>query len=207
MKAATLSDARQELVRGRVLEGVAAVLGRGIDLTYANVAAAAAVPERTLYRHFPTREALLNAVFHWANERIGFRGELPRDEAALAALVRRVFPGFDALAPVIRELLIAPEGRLARLASKAQRQQASLELVRREVDGLDRASARRLAALLQLLTAAATWQTLRDYWDMTGEEAAESAALAIELLLAGARAKAKRQPTGHKARSRRKDAL
>jgi hypothetical protein len=41
-----------------------------------------------------------------------------------------------------------------------------------------------------LLTAAATWQTLHDYWDMDGEEAGETAALAIELLLAGARARA-----------------
>ena len=189
-----------------MLEGVAAVLSRGDDLTYANVAAAAAVPERTLYRHFPTREALLTAVFHWANERIGFRGELPANEAELSALVRRVFPGFDTLAPVIRELLIAPEGRLARLASKPERQRASIDLVRREVQGLDRTAARQVAAVLQLLTAASTWQTLRDYWDMSGAEAAETAALAIELLLAGARAKGRRKPTGKKAPPRRKDA-
>ena len=50
-------------------------------------------------------------------------------------------------------------------------------------------SARRLAALLQLLTTASTWQTLRDYWDMDGSEAAEAAALAVELLLEGARAR------------------
>ena len=47
-----------------------------------------------------------------------------------------------------------------------------------------------MAAALQLLTSAAAWQTLHDYWDMDGEEAGETAALAIELLLAGARARA-----------------
>jgi AcrR family transcriptional regulator len=198
MKAGSLSDARQELVRGRVLEGVAEVLARGDALTYANVALAAGVPERTLYRHFPTREALLSAVFAWANERIGFRGQLPLDAEQLVALVRRVFPGFDTLAPVIRELLIAPEGRLARLAGKAERQQASLELTRREVAALDRTTARRIAAVLQLLTAAGTWQTLRDYWDMSGEEAAESSALAIELMLEGARARSKRSKAAKK---------
>ena len=43
---------------------------------------------------------------------------------------------------------------------------------------------------MQLLTTAATWNTLRDYWDMDGAEAAETAALAVELLLDGARARA-----------------
>jgi hypothetical protein len=65
--------------------------------------------------------------------------------------------------------------------------------VAHEAPGLDRGDARRLAACLQLLSAAATWQTLRDYWDMDGAEAAESAALAIRLLLAGARQR-KRRP-------------
>jgi uncharacterized protein YigA (DUF484 family) len=106
---------------------------------------------------------------------------------------------------LIRELLIAPEGRLARLASKAERQQASLQLVRREASGLERADARRIAAVLQLLTAASTWQTLRDYWDMSGEEAAETSAFAIELLLdsARARARSKRKQSAKKARSNR----
>jgi AcrR family transcriptional regulator len=188
--ASLLSEARAELVRQRILEGVAAVLGRGEAWTFANVAKAAAVPERTLYRYFATREALLRAIFDWANARIGFHGQLPTDAAGLASLVRRAFPGFDGLAPVIRELLIAPEGRLARLGNKLARQRAALEAARHEAPGLDAVSTRRVAAVLQLLTSAATWQALREYWDMDGTEAAETSALAAELLLRGARLRA-----------------
>jgi AcrR family transcriptional regulator len=146
------------------------------------------VPERTVYRHFPTRQDLLTAVFHWANRRIGFDGVLPRDGADAVALVRQVFPGFDELAPIIRELLMAPEGLLARLSDIAQRREAALAVVGHEAPGLDPTSARRVAAVVQLLTTAAAWQTLRDYWGMDGTEAAETAATAIELLLDGARA-------------------
>jgi len=174
MEAVTLSDERAELVRRRVLDGVLEVLQSGEALTYSAVAQAAGVAERTLYRHFPTREALLAAVFEWANERIGFRGVFPADEAELTSLARRAFPGFDALAPVIEELLLTPEGRRARLASKPERQRAALALVRHEAPGLDRSSERHIAAVLQLLTSAATWQSLRDYWDMDGEQAAET---------------------------------
>ena len=188
----SLQEERAAVVRERVLEGVAAVLVAGEDLTFSKVAKAAQVPERTVYRHFPTREVLLSAVFDWANRRIGFDGEPPADRNDVIALVRRVFPGFDEIAPVIRELLIAPEGLLARLSSKNDRQQAALTVVRDEAPGLDPASTRQVAAAVQLLTAAATWQTLRDYWDMDGNEAAETAALALDLLLDGARTRAER---------------
>lgn len=187
----SLREARAGMVRERVLEGVAAVLAAGDDLTFAKVAKAAGVPERTVYRHFPTRETLLAAVFDWANRRIGFAGEPPADRPAVTALVERAFPGFDDIAPVIRELLVAPEGLLARLSSKAERQAAAVALVDAEAPGLDAADARRVAAAVQLLTTAATWQALRHYWDMDGDDAARTATLAIDLILDAARARAR----------------
>ena len=190
MSPTTAREARTAAVREQVLEGVAALLDAGEDLTFAKVARTAAVPERTVYRYFPTRQALLTAVFEWANRRIGFSGELPADRDAAVALVRRVFPGFDTIAPVIRELLVAPEGLLARLSDIARRQRVAVALVRAEAPGLDRAGTRRVAAAVQLLQTAAAWQTLRDYWDMDGTEAGETSALAIELLLEGARRRA-----------------
>lgn len=207
MVAASLSDERAELVRRRVLEGVAEVLGQGEALTFAAVARAAGVPERTIYRHFPTREALLAAVFVWVNQRLGLDGERPSDAAGLARQVRQMFSGLDSMAPVARELLTTPEGQLARLAANPARQRATLAIVQNEAPGLERASARRLAAVLQLLTAASTWQALRDYWDMDGAEAAEASVLAAELLLAGARARAAasggRRQRGNKTKARK----
>jgi AcrR family transcriptional regulator len=204
MEAVTLSDARAALVKSRVLEGVRSVLERGDPLTFASVAEAAGVPERTLYRHFPTREALLSALFDWANQQIGFEGERASDASGFARQVRRAFPGFDAIAPVIRELLNAPEGRQARAAHNRQRQRAALTLVEREAVGLDATSARRVAAVLQLLTSASTWQALRDHWDMDGAEAAEASVLAAELMLEAARARSK--PGGRPNSKRRRTA-
>jgi AcrR family transcriptional regulator len=192
MPSGSLQDARSAAVRERVLEGVSEVLAGGDDLTFARVARAAGVPERTLYRHFPTRAALLVAVFEWANRRVGFDGERPADRRGVTAAVRRTFPGFDEIAPVVRELLLAPEGRLARLSDNERRQQAALAVVDAEAPGLGLDERRRVAAVVQLLTAAATWQTLRDYWGMDGGEAGETAALALELVLDGAGARADR---------------
>jgi len=178
-------------VRERVLDGVFEVLTAGEELTFARVAKAAGVPERTIYRHFPSKEVLHAAIWSWANERMGFTGPFPSDAAGYMALVRTAHPGFERLAPVIRELLATKDGLAVRLTANEQRRQSAVAAVASEAPGLDTTDTRRVAAALQLLTAAATWQTLHDYWDMDGEEAGETAALAIELLLAGARA---RQP-------------
>jgi len=188
MSAVSLREARQAVVRDRVIDGVAALLAQGEDLTYAKVAMAAAVPERTVYRYFPTRQDLMAAVVAWVNERTGRSRGTTRDE--VVDLVRQLFPVFDEVAPVVREVLLAPEGLAARLDDNDGRRAAAQAVVEHEAAGLDQVTARRLAAVVQLLTSAAAWQSLRDYWDMDGAEAAETVAVAVTMLLAGARAEA-----------------
>jgi AcrR family transcriptional regulator len=196
MPSVSLREARAAVVRDRVLAGVADVLAAGDDLTFARVAEAADVPERTVYRHFPTRQALLGAVVDWVNDRIGQDVQRPRTSDEAGELVRRAFPVFDEVAPVVRELLAATEGLPARLADNEQRRRAALDLVRHDLAGVDSTTARRLAAVVQLLTSAAAWQTMRDYWDFDGAEAAEASALAIVLLLSGAKRSAR--PAGRR---------
>jgi AcrR family transcriptional regulator len=191
---ATLQQAKADVVRIRVVEAVASLLEAGRPLTFKDVAQEAGVPERTVYRHFPTRTALLGAVFEWTNERIGYDGPRPTTEAGVVALVRQAFRSFDAQAPVVRQMLIEPDGRRARLADVADRRRSAFELVRNEAPGLDRATHERVAAAIQVLTVAATWQSLQEYWDLDGSDAAETSALAIELLLEGARTRARQTP-------------
>lgn len=188
MKDSLAQAARARAVQDRILAGVAELLRRGDDLTFAKVALASGVPERTVYRHFPNRQALLTGAFQWANRRIGYGGgERPTTVDGLADLVRRAFPVFDDLAPVVHELLASPDGREARLADAPQRRDAALALVAAEAPDLDVATARRVAAVVQVLTSAATWQALHEHWDMDGPQAAEAAVLAVRLLLDGAR--------------------
>jgi AcrR family transcriptional regulator len=185
----TLSDERAQLVRKRILAGVVSRLRAGKGWTFATVAEAAGVPERTVYRYFPSREDLLHALFESVNAQMGLAQPLPREAGELTHLVRRAFGTFDEMSPVVHELLVSPEGKRARLRNKAARQRAALELVRASAPKLEASATRRLAAVFQLLSSASAWQTLRDFWDLSGEEAAEAVALAIELLVAGAQAR------------------
>ena len=165
-------DAQAELVRSRVLEGVAQLLSEGEELTFARVATAAGVSERTVYRHFANRDALMAAVYSWANDRIGFAGTPPTTAADMTAMVRQVFPGFDAVAPVVDELLTSAEGRRARLADLDARRRAATAVVADAAPTLDATTQRQVAAVVQVLGSAAVWQALRDFWDMDGAEAA-----------------------------------
>jgi AcrR family transcriptional regulator len=183
MSPASVTDAHAELVRSRVLDGVAQLLHDGEELTFARVATAAGVSERTVYRHFPNRDALMAAVFAWANERIGFTGTPPATAAEMTAMVRQVFPGFDTVAPVVDELLTSVEGRRARLADLAARRRAAVAVVADASPTLDATAQRQVAAVVQVLGTAAVWQALRDFWDMDGAEAGDAVAAAIDLLL------------------------
>jgi AcrR family transcriptional regulator len=179
----SVRDAQSEVVRDRVLEAVCELLGAGEDITFTRVAAAAEVPERTLYRHFPNRQALISALFEHVNQRIGFNGDLPTSHAAMTAMVRRVFPGFDTIAPVIDELLSSPEGRHARLAGIDERRAAALHIVTTARPHLDPTRARQVAAIVQVLGTAAVWRALRDFWGLDGEHAATAVTTAIDALL------------------------
>lgn len=203
--AVSLSDERSQLVRQRILAGAVSTLRAGKGFTFATVAQAARVPERTVYRYFPSREDLLHALYEWANTHMGLGQALPTDTAELVRVVRRAFVCFDDLAPVVHELLAASEGKRARLRNKAARQRAALELARSAAPKLDAVCSRRLAAVYQLLGSASTWQGLRDFWDMNGEEAGETVALAIELLSSGARNYAAVRASSKRARSARKE--
>lgn len=183
MTSTSIRDARQDVIRERVLDGVAALLRDGEDVTFAAVARAAGVPERTVYRHFPSRQALMAAVYAWTNRQIGFAGSPPTTVEEMTAMVRRVFPGFDTVSPVIDELLASDDGRRARLAALDERRAAAHAVVAGARPDLDAERAGQVAAVVQVLGTAPVWQAFRDFWEWDGTTAADAVATVVELLL------------------------
>lgn len=183
MTVSPMRDARHDVVRERVLEGVADLLRDGQDVTFAAVARAAGVPERTVYRHIPNRQALMAEVYAWTNRRIGFSGTPPATADEMTAMVRQVFPGFDSVAAVIDELLASDDGRRARLAALDERRAAAEAAVAAARPDLDADHRRQVAAVVQVLGTAPVWQALRDFWEFDGATAAEAVATVIDMLL------------------------
>jgi AcrR family transcriptional regulator len=176
------------VTRERILEACVSVMKTGAELTYSNVAEAAGVQERTVYRHFPTRADLGTGLWNWITEHLTHFDFRARSEDELVAAMRNSFKGFDADALLIQAMLHSRQGLEVRLRQQTERQamfEASVEDAVPEAPPLIRT---RAAAALQVLYSAPAWELLRSFWGMDATEAADTIELAIRALLAGLRA-------------------
>ncbi len=132
----------------------------------------AKVTERTVYRHFLTREDLLKAVWPRMQARVGSSG-FPQTPDDLIATPLRLFPRFDEDEGLIRASISSETGREMRLSSNPQRQAAMLACVADALPELDDAAKRRRAAVAQLIDSAYAWSVLEGF---RGSEAQRPAA-------------------------------
>ncbi|QGM95370.1 TetR/AcrR family transcriptional regulator [Methylocystis rosea] len=183
-KLTSLRETHKDHTRTRILEAAIDEMREGkLDaLTIAKVAERAQVTERTVYRHFLTREDLLKAVWPRMQARVGSSG-FPQTADDLIATPLRLFPRFDEEEGLIRASISSEPGREMRLSSNPQRQAAMLACVADALPEMDDAAKRRRAAVAQLIDSAYAWSVLRDFWGLEGAEAGRAASEAIAVLL------------------------
>src|SRR5580700_10545912 len=123
-KAAYHSPLREEqaaATRARIIEACVSVMQAGGELTYAAVAAAAGVQERTVYRHFPTRSDLQTGLWEWILAHLTHVDFGARTTDDVVSAMRRSFAGFDAGAPLIQAMLHSPQGLEVRMGQQEKR--------------------------------------------------------------------------------------
>ena len=180
----SIRQAHKDLTRERILDAAIKTMERDKDtpLTIAAVAQRAGVTERTVYRHFATRDALVKAVWPRMQAEVQSLG-FPRRAEALIRTPLRLFPRFDEREALVRASVYSEAGREVRLSSNPERQASMLDCVEDALPQLSPATTRRRAAVVQLINSAYGWSVLKDFWDLDGEEAGQAAAEAIAVLL------------------------
>jgi AcrR family transcriptional regulator len=181
--------------RERIVMACVALMHQGADLTYASVAAEAAVQERTVYRHFPKKEDLEAALWDWIIQRLTHADLTARNEEQLVVAMRGSFAGFDADAPLIQAMLHSPQGLDVRRRQQPARRAMFQACIDSAVPGAPPQVRDRAAAVLQVLYSAASWDLLRSFWDMDAGEAGDTIELGIRSLLSGLRLHVRRQTT------------
>jgi AcrR family transcriptional regulator len=180
----TLRAKQAEDTRDLIIAAVGEELAAGgIDvLSVERVADRAGVSPRTVYRHFPTRESLLDSVGKWVVTRTR---ELPDPLTAeeLPVAIVASFESFDRHETMMRGFLATAGGRQFRAHMRRKRLSRINAALDVALAGVDPARARSTKAIIGHLCSAATWQALKDEAGLTGTEAGQAVASAIEVLL------------------------
>lgn len=185
MPSSTLRERQAELVRTAVLDAVVSELEtRPVDdIGMGDVAAAAGISLRTLYRYFPDRPSLLQAAGERLYETLGVPYEVvaPGDVSAsfldaAARLGRRP--------ALTRALVQTTAGRTARSATRGRRVAAIETALAPVTAGLDPAHAREAVAVITHLCSAVSWVAITDETPLEDAAAQRAVAWAIDALIA-----------------------
>ncbi|WP_207476680.1 TetR/AcrR family transcriptional regulator [Arenibaculum pallidiluteum] len=147
--------------------------------TAIEVARAAGVRERTLYRHFATRDDLLAAAWARVGERLW---EAPDAFTDIAAIPRKSFARMDAQEGLTLAALFSTHGRTARRDAMAVAKTALRYRLAEETAGLPSWRRQDAEAIIRVLSDAWTWMSLREE-GLPTPRAAEAASWAIAAIL------------------------
>ena len=187
MKSSQPTSIRQgykEQTRLRILDAAVELIEETGEapLTIAAVAERAGVTDRTVYRHFETRDALVRATWSHMQQRVASQG-FPRTADEMIQSPPRLFPRFDTARELVRASLYSPAGLDMRMSSNAERQEATLSSVIDAFPIADRSWLMRRAAIAQLINSAYAWEVMAQYWGLDGDEAGKAASEALAVLL------------------------
>lgn len=187
-----LRQEQAEATRERIIEAMADILaedGRIETATNRAVAARAGVTDVTVYRHFPSRDLLLRGLWEHLNRRNGANVGMPLSEAEILEKVGPLYATFDAAPAHIIASITTETGREMRGSLNVLRREAFLDALAEATADLPPAEKAKAAGVIQLLYSAYGWLSLREQWDISGQDAADAAGWAIETLLADLRAR------------------
>ena len=175
---------QMEQTRLRILEATADVLADDEveEVTVPLVAMRARVSVRTVYRHFPTKDALFDAFGEWAEEHFQLVFlSYPETLEAVRRMAPELYRMYDEREPLIRALL-SKRGQEIRARTRGKRLRTFEKAMREVTEDLGPAERRRALAVVYLLVSAPAWQAMRDQWDLEGEESGKAAAWAVRVL-------------------------
>lgn len=189
-ESASLRDQQAEFTRNLLLEAARKVIIENDpeDFTMQKVAREAGVSHRTVYRYFPSRQALIDEFSEWLEQRFDNSGLSSMSLAEIDDVARYAFARFDSNAQFFEAAARLSVGGLrpANQASRTKRFRKEFDAIFTE---LDPEAAHLAFAVLRHLIGLQTWFELRDRFQlgegMPGEAVAWAARVLFQALRDG----------------------
>lgn len=155
------------------------------DVSIQQVADRAGITHRTVYRHFATRQDLIDQLAVWLRERGRSLGEVAVPEYAddIPSAIVRNAQVFDQEADLIKALVLVTweSGTVTQLQN--QRTEAFEQALKPLTTHLSDDQARAVTALIRYLASSRTWLAMREEFGLTGEQSAPVVAWAVQMML------------------------
>jgi TetR/AcrR family transcriptional regulator of autoinduction and epiphytic fitness len=184
-RSVTLRDRLAERTRELIIEAMAASLGETgpFEFSIFEIARRAGVSPRTIYRHFPTREDMFEALTELVESRLGFAGSFPGDADAVVEALPKLFDAFDAN----EELMLAQRqtefGRAAREHGRKSRGMRLQKVIDELAPARPEAEREAMAAACHCLGSIEAWYWLRADLGSDPRRSNGAAAWALRALL------------------------
>jgi AcrR family transcriptional regulator len=183
----------RQRTRRAILEAVADVImeTNGIGFSVQAVADRAGLTHRTIYNHFPTREALCDGFYEYVDELLLSIGPAPdaaRSLAALPVVVENLYRGLEKCDRHARAAVMLMIGNRRPLKAWRNRTDTLEKLVARAAAGRSLRTPRQVSAAIRLFVSSMGWHLLTEQCGLSTDEAASASAWATQTLLEAATA-------------------
>lgn len=187
-KRAYFSPLRQRqaaVTHRRIIDAAIAVLAArpGTEISHEGIGRAAGIAARTVYRHFPTRQMLLDEIWEELDLRLGLSEFPTGNSTELIAFVPELFRRLDDNAAIVDALITSSSDHKMSRGTDARRLRAIEQALAHETEMLPHEERDRLIGIVRVLTSPITWHVLHQKTRVTGEQPARAVTWALKQLI------------------------
>jgi len=200
MKSRASGSVRQR-TRRAILEAMVDVIMEtdGIGFSVQAVADRAGVTHRTIYNHFPTREALCDAFSDYVDELLmassGASSEPTWSLASIPLLVEDLYRALAMRDRHARAYVMLMIGNRRPMSAWRKRSLMAEKLIAREQSGRIPLTPRQVTAVIRMFVSTMGWHLLTEQCGLSTDEAAAASAWATRTLLEAATTKRTAKPS------------
>ena len=198
----TASGGTRQRTRRAILEAMVDVIMEttdGIGFSVQAVADRAGVTHRTIYNHFPTREALCDAFSDYVDELLGASAGLTEEPAwslaSIPLLVENLYRTLALRDRHARAYVMLMIGNRRPMSAWRKRSLMAEKLIARDLSRHTPLTPRQVTAVIRLLVSTMGWHLLTEQCGLSTDEAAAASAWATRTLLDAALAKRTTKPS------------